>query len=56
MVVGMLPIHTSFVICLFIYSLSSLGKDRLRRRFEIVELEVRGFTITNLVSFKCSSF
>jgi hypothetical protein len=27
------------------------------KRFEIMELEVRGFTLTNLVfSFKCSSF
>jgi hypothetical protein len=54
MVVGFFPFaHLLLSVCLFSWW---FGGGSVEKRFEIMELEVRWFTLTNLVSFKCCSF
>jgi hypothetical protein len=54
MVVGFFPFaHILRSVCLFSWW---FGGGSVEKRFEIMELEVRGFTLTNLESFKYSSF
>ncbi|PMD63937.1 uncharacterized protein K444DRAFT_316621 [Hyaloscypha bicolor E] len=45
--------HLLLSVCLFS---CWFGGGSVGKRFETMELEVRWFTLTNLVSFKCSSF
>jgi hypothetical protein len=54
--VGVLPIRTSFVVCLFVYSPGGLGEDRLRRDSRLRSSRCAGLLCNLVSSFKCSSF
>jgi hypothetical protein len=54
MVVGFFPFaHLLLSVCLFSWR---FGGGLVEKGFEIMELEVRWFTLTDLVSLKYSSF